>query len=82
MRQINVNVENDQGTSYNVHVYDLYGGGRTEVAGSPFQLAFEKPSPIFSVAADNRGNGIIEYWCEGGPLRTGIAVRDADTVHI
>jgi hypothetical protein len=83
-RQISVNVENDTGTNYNVSVYDQYGGGQTQVAGSPFSLASQEPSPYFTVAADNKsGNGLIGYSCDaGGPSLNGIPVRGGQTVHI
>jgi hypothetical protein len=82
MRQINVKIENDQGATYNVHVYDLYLGGRKEVVGSPFLLAPLQPSPFFTVGANNNEYGVIGYSSDGGPSRSGIQVSDRYTVHI
>ncbi len=80
MPQISVRVQNTQAVQYNVTVYDQYGGGQTQVMGSPFPLAPQLPSVPFPVGADPRGNGVIGYSCDsGGPC---VGVRDGDTVQV
>ena len=72
MHQIQVTLQNDLGTDYKVvHVYDEYGGPPMEVTGSPFPILSKQCSPVITVGADNRNNGVIGYSCDGGdPLDT------------
>jgi hypothetical protein len=81
MASITVGIKNDTTSNQIVHVYDLFGGGRREVEGSPFALAPEDPASTFSVNAGD-GRGQIEYRCENGPSLTGIDVSDGDVVKV
>jgi hypothetical protein len=80
--QISVAVGNEDDANYNVHVYDLFGGGRNEVNGSPFHLAYKEVSQYFIVNAAADDSGSIEYVCEGGPELSGIEVVDQQIVGI
>jgi hypothetical protein len=80
VHQIKVTIQNDLGADYCVHVYDEYGGPPAEVSDSPFQISSNDCSPVITVNADNRNNGVIGYSCDGGPSKHGIAVRDGQNV--
>lgn len=82
MAQITAYVFNDTSDNQNAHVYDQFASGKREVNGSPFPLASKEKSPGFGVNADNDGNGVIEYSCDGGPSTSGIAVTDQQVVNI
>src|SRR5262249_29953101 len=80
--KISVAVRNEDFANYNVHVYDLFGGGHREVKDSPFALASKEVSEYFAVNAGEDGQGSIEYVCEGGPELSGIEVVDQQIVGI
>ena len=83
--QINVAIKNTTSTDYNVHVYDLFGGGHRPVKNDqddPYPLAGGETSPPFQVNTGSDGNGAIEYRCDGGPSLSGITVADGTVAEI
>lgn len=83
MARLSVTIQNDESSDYNCHVYDLFGGGRREVDGSPFPLqSGSGNSRTFYVEESGGGGGLVEYSCDGGPELTNISVSDGDTITI
>jgi hypothetical protein len=80
LMQISVAIKNNYGADYNIHVFDQFGGGRREVANSPFAVADGDQTPWFLVNAGANGHGTIEYSCDGGPELAGIDVTDGQVV--
>jgi hypothetical protein len=65
--QITAYVQNvSAGDNYSVSVFDLFGGGDSEVTGSPFALAAGQKSTGFQVYIDNNGVGTIRCLDPGG----------------
>jgi hypothetical protein len=79
---IDVSIKNTESSDYTIHVFDLFGGGRNEVTGSPFALASGEVSKPFSVNASANGEAIIEFSCEGGPSLSAIVVHSGDVYEI
>lgn len=77
---LNVKVTNKQSSNYYCHIFDLFAGGRIEVAGSPFALTSGETSPPFQVKDDGSGQGKISYQCDGGPSLGGIDVEDGSDI--
>ena len=82
MPAIKITISNKTSDDQNVHVYDLFAGGRRQVDGSPFPLAVDETSVQFSVNANSSHSGEIEYACDGGPSLSGIEVTDQQNYEI
>ena len=82
MSTIQASIKNSTSNNYNVHVFDLFGGGRREVQGSPFALTENEISPSFLVNAGADGAGSIAYQCDGGPSLNDVQVRDGAMITI
>jgi hypothetical protein len=83
MPEIRVRIRNHINDDFMVQVWDQFGGGYREVQGSPFPLAWGEQSPLFSVHANNLGQGKVAYRCTSasGPVSSSnIDVTDGYTV--
>ena len=80
MPAITVQIQNNNSTDYNVHVYDRFGNGRREVDGSPFALTENETSRGFGVNADNSGDGVIDWAADGGPSLSSVEVTNGQVV--
>ncbi|MBK3780075.1 hypothetical protein G3A43_07380 [Paraburkholderia aspalathi] len=75
---VSARVKNSTSADYRVHVFDLFGGGRVEVQGSPFSLSEGDASPAFALRANATGAGAMAYACDAGPSLSDISVVNGE----
>ncbi|MFV7522209.1 hypothetical protein ACNPN6_15265 [Enterobacter quasiroggenkampii] len=79
MSTIQGKILNTTSNNYNVHVYDLFGGGYSEVAN--YSLA-KGESGTFSANADFDGHARVAYKVDGGPSLSNIDIVNGDVIEI
>ncbi|HLX22537.1 MAG TPA: hypothetical protein VKR38_04240 [Usitatibacter sp.] len=79
---IAINVKNNTGQDYVVHVYELFAGENREVRGSPITLASKETSKSLIVRTGPTGTATISYECETGPSKANIDVSTGQVISI
>jgi hypothetical protein len=74
MPAISIQIQNKTGQDNLFQVWDLFGGGQTQIMNikpgyaDKCPLTIDEISPAFVVQADNSGVGAITYQARTGPL--------------
>ncbi len=79
---IAINVKNNTGQDYVVHIYELFAGENREVRGSPVTLASKETSKSLIVRTGPTGTATISYECETGPSKANIDVSTGQVISI